>query len=256
MWIKNIDRKNETLTISIPLTKGTNKTRIKKRSCFNEYGIPVPTKTEAFSQACYVEWQIGYDVVVRDIDKLKLTTIKDALFLGANGKEKTLYELSEYLCYFYNWGVISKKELLDIKSFLQDRTENDFIDNPNNFAIERSHAVEKNVLGIKFYYTQVKYPMLVHKFGNYEILTEIKIAEKQYAIGVQPMLYFCFPITELTTVKPVLGRTAETKECADFIVNRKNISIFLEMIKIFGILSKDHNKDIITIIDKILTYKI
>ncbi len=95
--------------------------------------------------------------------------------------------------------------------------------------------------------------MLVHRFEQYEILTEIKITEKQYAIGVQPMLYLCFPIMELKSSQPLIGRTAITKETADFEINSSNISIFLEMLKIFGILSKNHNKDIITIIDKIVS---
>lgn len=252
MWIKNLDNQNKKITVAIPLTKGTDKTRIKRRSCFNEYGIPVSTKSESFSQDCYVEWQIGYDVITSDEDKLKLTTVRDLLFTGANEKEKTIYELSEYLFYFYRWDVISKANLLEIKSFLESLSEDDFIDNPNNFAIERTHPVNKQVLGIDFFYTQVKYPMLVHKFGNYEILTEIKITEKQYAVGVQPMLYFCFPITELKSSRTLIGRTAETKETADFEINSSNISIFLEMLKIFGVLSKNHNKDIITIIDKII----
>lgn len=253
MWINNLDDQNKKIVVAIPLTKGTDKTRIKRRSCFNEYGIPVSTKSENFSQDCYVEWQIGYDVVTADEDKLKLTTVKNLLFTGANGKEKTIYELSEYLFYFYKWNVISRAKLLEIKSFLEGLSEDDFIDNPNNFAIERSHPVNKQVLGIDFFYTQVKYPMLVHKFGNYEILTEIKITEKQYAVGVQPMLYFCFPITELKSSRTLIGRTAETKETADFEINSGNISIFLEMLKIFGILSKNHNKDIVTIIDKIIS---
>lgn len=253
MWIKSFDDQNKNIKIAIPLTKGTNKTRIKRRSCFNDYGIPVATRSEVFSQDCYVEWQIGYDVLIADEDKLKLTTVKNLLFIGANGKEKTIYELSEYLFYFYKWNVISKDRLLEIKSFLENLSEDDFIDNPNNFAIERSHPVNKQVLGINFYYTQVKYPMLVHKFGNYEILTEIKITEKQYAVGVQPMLYFCFPITELKSSKTLIGRMADAKEVADFEINSNNINIFLEMLKIFGILSKSHNKDIITIIGKIIS---
>lgn len=253
MWIKELDEQNKKIIVEIPLTKGTDKTRIKKRSCFNEYGIPVSTKSESFSQACYVEWQIGYDVVTSDKEKLERTTMKDFVFNGANGKEKTIYELSEYIFYFYKWNVISKNKLLEIKSFLEARSENDFVDNPRNFAIERSHPVKKQVLGINFFYTQVKYPMLVHRFEQYEILTEIKITEKQYAIGVQPMLYLCFPIMELKSSQPLIGRTAITKETADFEINSSNISIFLEMLKIFGILSKNHNKDIITIIDKIVS---
>ena len=252
MWIKNIDPNNKSLTIAIPLTKGTDKTRIKKRSFFNEYGIPVSTKSEPFSLSCYVEWQIGYDVVIDNTEKLERSTVKDKIFAGANGKEKTLYELSEYIYYFYRWDVISQSLLAEIKRFLENVPKSDFIDNPDNFPIERSQPVERRVSGINFAYTQVKYPMLVHKYGEYEILAEIKVTEKQYAIGVQPMLYLCFPIAGLKSNQTLVGRTAETKETADFIINKDNINIFIETLKIFGILSANHNKDIITIIGKIL----
>ena len=253
MWIKKLDEENKKIIVAIPLTNGRGKTRIKQRSFFNEYGIPVSTKSEKFSPSCYVEWQIGYDVVTRDEEKLKLTTVKNLLFTGANGKEKTIYELSEYLYHFYGWGVISKDNLLEIKSFLVTLSEGGFID--EKFNIKRSHPVNKPILGMDFFYTEVKYPMLVHKFGNHEILTEIKITEKQYAIGVQPMLYFCFPVTELNSSDPLIGRTAKTKETADFEINSNNICIFLEMLKLFGILSKSHNKDILTIIDKIIAHR-
>jgi hypothetical protein len=252
MFIEKIDNKSKQLFISIPLTNGTGKTRIKSRSYFNQYGIPVATRSQLFTQSCYVEWQIGYDVIKSEEEKLKLTTLQDFDFVGANGKHKTLYELSEYIYYFYKWNVIAKQDLESIKNFLQHLNENDFIDNPNNFAIERTAPVDKNILGIDFYYTQVKYPMLVHKFGKYEILTEIKITEKQYAIGVQPMLYFCFPIMELHAKSNLIGRVAEARETANFVIDKNNINIFLEMLKIFGILSKTHNKDITIIIDTII----
>jgi hypothetical protein len=252
MWINNIDETNKILSVAIPLTKGTNKTRIKKRSFFNEYGIPFSTKKEHFSLSCYVEWQIGFDVVISDTEKIKKTTIKDKTFIGANGKEKTLYELSEYLYYFYKWNVLKSKDLLDIKAFLTNLNNNDFLDSNKELSIERSHPIEKNILGIDFYFTQVKYPLIIHKFGQYEILTEIIIKEKQYAIGVQPMLYFCFPVTELKSDKIILGRCAETNETANFIIDENNIDIFLIILKIFGTLSCNHNKDIISIINKIL----
>ena len=72
MWIKNLDPKSKIISVAIPLTKATGKIRIKKRNNFNEYGIPVPTKAEAFSPQCYVEWQIGYDVAVKEEEKLKI----------------------------------------------------------------------------------------------------------------------------------------------------------------------------------------
>ena len=116
MFITEI--KNNNIKVAIPLTKGTEKTRIKKRSILNEYGIPVSTKVEPLTQSCYVEWQIGYDVVKSDKEKLEKTTLKDFSFIGANGKEKTLYELSEYIKYFYDWKVISKDALINIRDYL------------------------------------------------------------------------------------------------------------------------------------------
>ncbi len=252
MWINSLNKTEKTISIAIPLTKGTDKTRIKRRSYFNEYGIPVSTKKEPFSQSCYVEWQIGYDVITNDVEKIERTTIKNKTFVGANGKEKTLYELSEYIYYFFKWGVIKKCELEEIKSYLHHLKDNDLLVAHPELTIERSHPVEKNILGIKYYFTQVKYPLLIHRFQQYEILTEIIIKEKQYALGVQPMLYFCFPITELKSKRTILGRCAETKETADFIIDKNNIQIFLKIIKIFGTLSPSHNFDIKTIIDRIL----
>ena len=218
MWIKNLNENVKSITIALPLTKSKDKIRIKKRSFFNEYGLPVPTKSEPFSLSCYVEWQVGFDVVINDSNKLERTTIKDKVFQGANTKEKTLYELSEYIYYFFKWEIIKSEELLEIKEFLINLTENDFLDSNRDLTIERSHPIEKSILGINYYFTQVKYPLLIHKFGKYEILTEITIKEKQYAIGVQPMLYFCFPVTELKANKPIIGRCAETNETADFII--------------------------------------
>jgi hypothetical protein len=253
MCIKQIDEAKKELSVAIPLTKGTEKTRIKKRSFFNEYGFPVATRTEAFSQSCYVEWQIGYDVVTSDAEKMEKTTLKDFIFTGANAKEKTLYELSEYVYYFYKWSIVSKQNLLDIKNFLENQKGNDFLDQNPELAIERSHPVLKTFNGIEYQWTQVKYPVLIHKFEQYEILTEIIIKEKQYAIGVQPMLYFCFPIMELKSKRQLIGRIAEKQETASFIVNKENINIFVLMLRMFGTLSENHNKDIKTIIEKIIT---
>jgi hypothetical protein len=126
------------------------------------------------------------------------------------------------------------------------------IDNNSELQIDRSHPIAKNINGFDFEYTQVKYPLLIHKFNGYEIVTEIKITEKQYAVGTQPMLYLCFPITELKAKTNLVGRTAGTKEIAHLEITEKNIKVFLEILKIFGILSNSHKHDILQIIDTIL----
>jgi len=241
------------MTVAVPLTRGTEKTRIKKRSLANEYGLPVATRKEPFTQECYVEWQIGYDVVTDDEEKLARTTLKDKRFTGANGKEKALYELSEYVFYFHRWGIVSAGQIDNIRKFLSDIDDSRLLDTNGDYVIERSCPVPQKLFGIDFECTQVKYPLFIHKFHESEIVSEIKISEKQYAIGVQPMLYICFPVTELSARTPLPGRTAETKENADFIIDPSNIGVFLETLKIFGILSKNHKADILSIIDVILT---
>ncbi len=251
MYIKEIKEKEE-IIVAMPLTKGTEKTRIKKRSIFNEYGIPVATRSELFSHACYVEWQIGYDVVKSDLEKLEKSTLKDFSFVGANGKEKTLYELSEYVKYFYDWDIVKEDDLLNIKNYLNNLNDHCLLDSHPDLTIKRSHPIERRINDMDFSYSKVEYPILVHKFGRYEIITEIIIKEKQYAIGTQPMLYLCFPIKELKDYDKLLDRVAEKNEYANFSINKENIYIFVEMLKIFGTLSLSHKKDVISIIDTIL----
>ncbi len=99
----------------------------------------------------------------------------------------------------------------------------------------------------------LKYPQLVYKFGKYEIIAEITIREKQRAIGIQPMLYLCFPITELRASENLIGRIARIKETAQFVIDKTNYKIVPEMVKIFGMLSPSHHKDILEILKSILT---
>jgi hypothetical protein len=66
------------------------------------------------------------------------------------------------------------------------------------------------------------------------------------------MLYFCFPIAELQTKNPLLGRCADIKEIAIFELNESNYFIIIEMMQIFGMLSPSHKADSIAIIDTIL----
>jgi hypothetical protein len=251
MFIKKIIE-NKEIRVAIPLTATSGKIRIKQRSILNEYGVPVATCQTELTQSCYVEWQIGYDVVIAEKEKLELTTLKDFKFIGANGKEKTLYELSEYVYYLVKWSFIPKSYLKDLKKFLINIPKENLFDLNSELSIKRSNFVEKEYNGIKFLQTKVEYPLIVHKFGKYEIITEIIIKEKQKAVGVMPMLYLCFPITELKTKPILLGRKANSKEIAEFIVNKDNANIFLQLLKLFGMLSEKHRKDILYIADVIL----
>jgi len=263
-----ISESEHKIKVPILLTAISGKIRIKKRSILNEYGLPVSVKKEGFKENNYVEWQIGYDVnwgkkykkddknvkvkKKKDLEKLMETTLENIQFLRPNRTIKSFYELSEYIWYFYKWDIVSRKDLESIIDYLNSISFTNLIDNNSELQIDRSHSIVKNINGLDFEYTQVKYPLLIHKFHGYEIVTEIKITEKQHAIGTQPMLYLCFPITELKMKINLIGRTAETKEIAHFEITENNIKVFLEMLKIFGILSNNHKHDILQIINTIL----
>lgn len=236
------------ISVSIPLTANSGKIRIKNRSILNEYGITFATKEIPFKQSNYVEWMIGYDVIKKEFDKLADTTLPETFFIGANEKEKALYELSEYIYYFYLWNIITKKNLEDIENYLNSIANEDLLDNNSQLKISRDNFSEKEIDGIKFKCTLVKYPLLVREFGNFEIISEIKITEQQRAMATQPMLYLCFPITELRANSILIGRTAGTKEFAYFDITKNNIKVFLEVLKMFGILSKSHKHDVLEII--------
>ncbi|SMN00868.1 hypothetical protein SPONN_2007 [uncultured Candidatus Thioglobus sp.] len=261
MLIEALNEQNKTILVSVPLTTISGKTRIKQRDNVFGYGIPFASRSKVFNQKNYVEWQIGYDAVIpnnvdnfreKDYKNYIATTLKESAFTGSNGKNKTLYELSEYLYYFYKWGVFTKDQLTELKSYLNNLSVDNLLDKHQYCQIKRTQANIKTINNIDFYALTVEYPQLIYRFDEYEIIAEITIGEKQRAIGTQPMLYFCFPITELQSDGVLIGRTAEIKECASFVFNENNAFIVLEMIKIFGMLSESHKSDTIAILEAII----
>ncbi len=217
-----------------------------------DYGLPYASRSKPIGHDNYIEWQIGYDIHTTDKNFDK-TTLKHITFEAYNGKTKSLYELSEYLFYFYSWGVISSKELTSLKEFVSNIDDENLLDNHKHCQIKRTHPSEKTINSIKFDAMTIEYPQLVHRFGSLEIIAQITIREKQRAVGTQPMLYFCFPICELQT-KNLIGRCTNKKELSVFVFDQKNCFIILEMMKIFGMLSPSHKADTIAIIDTIQNF--
>ena len=229
------------LKYQIPLTKISGKIRIKERLAFSDYGLPIaPTKTILSPKHC-IEWQIGYDNIVDSSEH----------FIGANGKKKQIYELSEFLFFGLKNSLVSKNEILDLKSFI----ENNKIFIETTQEIQRTNFIKENLAGIEFLKSKVSYPLLVHQFQNKDILCEIIVREKQRAVGVMPMLYFCVPMSALydkNGTQNFIGREVKSKELGYLYIDKNNISIFVQMFKIFGILSANHKHDCLEILKYIL----
>lgn len=224
------------INYELPLTAVAGKVRIKERVTFSDYGLPIaPTQTR-INIKHYIEWQIGYDeVVAKD----------DFHFIGANGKHKKLFELSEIVRKFYQNGVISKNILLVLKAQIEQNDE--LIE--REMKIMRSNFVPRKIANIDFLEAQISCPLLV--YSDDEFLSEIVVREKQRAVGVQGMLYFCFPVHLLKNAngrRDFLGRCINSKEKGYLEINQSNIHIFLKMLQIFGILSHNHKHDIIEIL--------
>jgi len=258
LYIENINTDNKEITVAIPLTTTSGKIRVKQRDNIYGYGLPFASRSKKFNLNNYIEWQIGYDIEVGKeySNKIEqnLTTVKDISFLAYNGKMKYLYELSEYLFYFAKFGIFTVADLQKLKSEISSIDKNSLIDSHPHCQIKRTHPREDNINGLDFEVLKIEYPQLIHKFGDFEIITEITIREKQRAVGVQPMLYFCFPITKLESDEVLIGRTAKKKELAYFKFNKDNAYIVFEMLRIFGMLSISHQYDSIAILDSIINY--
>jgi hypothetical protein len=106
---------------------------------------------------------------------------------------------------------------------------------------------------------RISYPQLIYKFDIHsKVIAEITIKEKQKSIGIQPMLYICFPVTQLVDENGnsinLIGRKANLKEIAYFEINHSNKNTILKSFEIFGMLTKNHQIDVINILEAIMQY--
>ncbi|GAA8204543.1 hypothetical protein UBN80_08220 [Helicobacter pylori] len=190
MSLIRIDDSKKAIEVSIPLTSISGKVRVKIRHAFSDYGISTATRKIPFSLKHYVEWQIGYDVPIKDKEKLELTTLKDEKyhFLGANNKIKTLYELSEMIYYAKQLDLISLENLENTLKYLEKQKQ--FIE--DNFIRERFRSHQFG--GMDFELSRISYPLLIHSFNDNQ-LSEIVIREQQYDSKTHAVfLLFCFGV--------------------------------------------------------------
>lgn len=227
----------------LPLSRPTGKIRIKERLAFSDYGQPVAPTQTIIATNHYVEWQIGYDRVIESGEV--------AHFVGANGKNKQIYELSEILNFGVKSGCIAKIRIENLKNRIESYYE--FIDEKEHICM--TPFAYESINGVDFSKSNVSYPLLIYKFENGETICEIIVREKQNAVGTMPMLYFCLPLSILQDKFgnfSFLGRKIESKEGGFLKINSSNMEIFIKMFEIFGLLSRAHQHDCLEILNYIL----
>jgi hypothetical protein len=224
--------KEESIELFLP-TKNKGKFRWKTRNDNSQFGSVFATATIPFSEDSYVEWQIGYD---SEVNHAKKTTILDMFeFVGANGKLKNPYELSEIL-----FLMKENKLFLDI--------------NARDFSFDDEYKIQTNkketvdISDFKFHQQDIVLPTFSDYLNGKGLSIEISIQKQQYASGVQPMVYFCIPIQCFENYKQLIGKTSKEINEAKLVFSNSNKDFIFKMFQYFGICSSRHKHDILSII--------
>lgn len=230
------------MNYEFPLSKAMGKIRIKERFAFSDYGIPVPPTQTIITHRHYIEWQIGYDRVVSNSEECH--------FIGANGKKKQIYELSEFLDFGLDSGLLDIEEIIELQNNIANNQE--FIDEKEQ--ITRTNFIAESINGIEFLKSSVSYPLLVYKFQSQDVLCEIIVREKQFAVGTMPMLYFCVALSSIkdSNGESFIDRKIVSNECGYLEINVDTIHIFMQIFRIFGLLSRTHQHDCLAILGYLL----
>jgi len=240
--------KDGNIEIIIPAANA-GKLRFKKRDSNLAFGETFSTRTEPFDEKTYLEWQIGFDVLAKEVQKGEAETKLNAQsFIGSNGKEKYPYELSELFFSAIEQRLISRK---DVGTLLDEISAyRELIDEKAISVEEKTSTINLN--GIRFEETCIKLPTLFMIQPQDGTQIEVAIKQQQYASGVQPMVYFCIPLKSFKNWSSLLGRPSVSDDKLVYMVNKNNVENLSNLMKVFGMASERHQHDIIEIIKVIL----
>ena len=239
-----IEQAKKGVSVRLPLmTRG--KFRCKNRVHCQDFGKSFPSRKEEMGGNSYLEWQIGNDVVEKNKAKTSLKAKK--YLIGANGKKKYPYELSEILYYMCCNGVVSKKELNQVRSRIE--SINCFLQDQYKIKPKKKDPVEKE--GIAFLHSFIQLPTFIYVDETTELQIEIMIQKQQYATDVQPMVYLCVPMVAFENRGKIIGHTSSETPEGTLFFDEKFKELIFNLLICFGMCSKNHNEDILEIIDVI-----
>lgn len=251
------DESNGMLLVRLPLTTPTGKVRVKRRDPSSGYVSPVSTRKKGgggMRPGDYIEWQIGYDLAAKDKNK-SLTNLHVEFERSKSGKSKKKekkfpYELSELLYYARQFGWVGDKDLLKLYSDIGKVPEDRLLENLKDMRTSPRSSGRVTINEIPFEKKVAWHTFLIHDLSESGIFAEVQIREKQRAVGIQPMLYFCIPFGNLDFVPiiPESGRLANKKEKCGWSVGKDEGPLILNLFRILGMLSLRHRDDTLAIL--------
>lgn len=235
--------KENNILLTIPATNA-GKFRFKKRPSRLDFGETFSTREGTFDDQTYLEWQIGYDVPINDVEAGKKgTKLTTKHFIGSNGETKYPYELSEIFFKAMELRLITKKEVENLLNEIKGYKS--FIDEKDITVEHHSHMA---INGINFEETSIKLPTFFMVETSDETQIEVSIQKQQYASGVQPMVYFCIPLRAFKNSSAIYGRSSVSGDKLIYVINKDNVANLIFMMKVFGMASKRHNFDVVEIL--------
>jgi hypothetical protein len=238
-----IESGSDSIHVRLPLTSVTGKVRPKRRAA-NGIGEPVaPTKTPLDAN-CYLEWQIGYDTP----DKAAPGLAPGVVF-QRKGETKYGYELATMLLDAKRLGFVDAATLRELRDSLT--AEKYAIEENEDVTVEKV-APANDRLPAGFERLVEKAPLFVKDTPHGRI--EIHLKPKQRAVGDQAMLYVCLPMNLLRQAdgSPRPPEPAKSKEHALYVFTKDNAGLLTDIVRAFGIASRQHNEDMRNILDDII----
>ena len=239
--------RDNVIEIHLPITYPTGMARVKRRNSLSELGIPVATRQTPIVKECYVEWQIAYDTLeaTKSTSGVSFNRLK---IVDGSSQTKYLYELSDYLWDSLHVGMITPETVNDLIQFGSTVLETEFIE--TNMVPFRQGTDLKLTDKCNFLIYYEKLPVLLLQSGDAYI--EMLVKPKQRAIGSQAMLFLDIPITAIQEWNELEGREANRLEKVTFPINEYNINLLMDIAKCFMLASKQHNLDVIAILNAIM----
>ena len=241
-----IETAKAAVRVRLPLTDVTGKVRPKAKTPDGEGEAIAPTKTP-LGERHYLEWQIGYDT--RDTNAPNV--VKEVRF-ERRGETKYGTELTKILVEALRLGLLTPADLqreLDRLAKLADTT----LEEHESITVEKSPAKpDGGLLPDGFLRWTQRVPRFVRETETGFV--QIQLKPRQRGVGNQAMIYVCLPIPALRTAEgsPRPAGPARTKETAWYYFEKSNIPFLLDIVRAFGMASRQHNEDLTKILGKIL----
>lgn len=233
--------RDEKLIIELPLTNPTGKIRVKRRRRDSNYGLPIATRAERFTEDDYVEWQISYATQNPPIEsKVEGIIIND---------NQIGFELTKLLYEGIKLGIFSKKDIDELEEFINGVEPTETLE--ENEKIFRENNFQEIKGGFKRFIEKV--PIFIKKNEKLGYFVEIILRHKQRAVGLQAMVYLCIYVKKLKDKNgnPLIGRIADPKEFGQIEITAENKAIITDVVKAFAIASWQHKNDILNILNQI-----